>query len=169
MTWYYRLCLRHLKHLDTCTTRSAWEHRPHWGRWFCLRENMFGAGASWEKWSALCLLFHTYNLEFWPRMKWYDRDWLKSLGTEIPHAWFILGGLLKWRISSRHHGFQYVSILKWSSMTWMIWGYPHRIFSTGHGISTTSSISMGWQRTGPVAIDVSWNTWLLQLEIRDIS
>jgi hypothetical protein len=114
MTWYYRLCLRHLKHLDTCTTRSAWEHRPHWGRWSCLRENMFGAGASWEKWSALCLLFHTYNLEFWPRMKWYDRDWLKSLGTEIPHAWFILGGFLKWRISSRHHGFQYVSIPKWS-------------------------------------------------------
>ena len=99
--------------------RSAREHCPHWERWFFLWENVFGAGASWEKWAALCLLFHTDNLEFWFRMIWHDMEWLKTLGSHIPRKSHMPGSYseVSWNGGSpSRHGLQYGGFLKW--------GYP---------------------------------------------
>ena len=96
--------------------RSAREHCPHWERWFFLWENVFGAGASWEKWAALCLLFHTDNLEFWFRMIWHDMEWLKTLGSHIPRKSHMPGSYseVSWNGGSpSRHGLQYGGFLKW--------------------------------------------------------
>ena len=47
---------------------------------------------------------------------------LASCGITINGCLF--GGILSME-NHQNHGFQMVSILKWSFMTWMIWGYPH--------------------------------------------
>ena len=60
-----------------------------------------------------------------------DIPYLHTIHDDHPFHWYIMRlhrpdlwcQVVRDRIPSRHHGFQYK--LKWSSVTWMIWGYPH--------------------------------------------